>query len=649
MGLELPEGLRWLGWVAGSSWPDGDETTMWEIANAWHTAGGELKALLAEIDVAKRATMDAYLSGAGRAAMGARFDQLRTGDQSVESLAELFETIGDSAFDAGTELEATKLNIIISLTWLALELLWAWVFPPTAPAAEKAAILTTRSILRVLEDRLVTQITNLAARLGAAGEKRYFFQALSLGKLVLPTAKGIGVYSVKFLETGLTSMALDGSVQLGQMAAGHRRHFDGRQLGVSAFASLAGTLPSREFARYLGFGLDKAIGKQVAGVWGGPTARGAFIGAASGVVGSAVGNVAVGVATGSWDSFGSPTGWVGGMARGGLVGGARGAASMGTIAKNDPRRFFWAAKPAVKTPVAATPSAPVGRAGTPVTADGSTAVPHTVSAPGPTSNGPQPRTHSVSSAAGDGQSVRSTPPGGSQGSATTRSSASSQSSDDRSFVTARTSDTGSQIPTRSSDSASVRSSESGSSSYVTARSDVSGPDGSTTPRGGTTPPTSWSSSVDGGLRPATPSSPGPASAVPTPTGTAAPAPSATGSAPTSSGAGRLPNSVTVPAGPVGPQAGPASPSGAAPVGGGTDAPPPQASSRAEPTAPYLGPGKDMKAKTRPKLIVDWGPMPAGFEAPAAPTAEDWLPPDHEHPPKPDPQMCDDEPDIEKER
>ncbi|WP_167837623.1 hypothetical protein, partial [Nocardia altamirensis] len=76
-------------------------------------------------------------------------------------------------------------------------------------------------------------------------------------------------------------------------------------------------------------------------------------------------------------------------------------------------------------------------------------------------------------------------------------------------------------------------------------------------------------------------------------------------------------------------------------------PPSQASPRAE--TPYLGPGKDMKAKTRPKLIVDWGPMPAGFEAPEAPTAEDWLPPDHEHAPKPDPQMCDDEPDVEKER
>ncbi|MEV6560973.1 hypothetical protein AB0M22_34995 [Nocardia sp. NPDC051756] len=37
----------------------------------------------------------------------------------------------------------------------------------------------------------------------------------------------------------------------------------------------------------------------------------------------------------------------------------------------------------------------------------------------------------------------------------------------------------------------------------------------------------------------------------------------------------------------------------------------------------------MKAKTRPKQIIDWGPMPPPFNVPTAPTAEHWIPPEAE--------------------
>lgn len=639
MGLYLPEELRWLGWVAGSTWPDGDETRMWEIAAAWQHAATELRSLLPEIDGAKNATMAAYPAGAGRAAMGAKFDELRTGDQSLETLAGLFETISNSTFDTGTELEATKLTIIVSLVWLALEILWAWVFPPTAPAAEAAAITTTRSFLRVLEDRLAAQIQNLAKRLGAATEKRYFFKSVAQQRrFVLPTAKGWGVYGVKFLESGLTSMALDASVQFGQMAAGHRRNFDGRQFGISALASLAGTLPSREFARYLGFGLDKAFGKQIAGVWGGSTMRGAFIGASAGVVSSVMGNVAVGAATGSWSSFSSPAGWVGGMARGGLVGGARGGFSMNTVSKTDIRRFAWADKPTkAAAPLATRPVAAIdnSRSG-----DGSASVP------------PGAGVHTA--AAGDGHS-----------------SVGSRSSDSRSFVTARETDSGSHVSPRASDShGSARNSDSGSyvstrdsdGSFVTARTGSGGEEAQPGTRGsgGTEPPTSWSSSVDGGWNPTAPGSHGSTSAPAANAGGATPqqaGPSPVAQAP--SNASQQPNSaVSRPSGPLEQPAArptPQTPSGASAAGVGSNTPVPHAGSRPpsaggdgspqhggrdESSKPFLAPGKDLKSKTRPKLIVDWGPMPAGFEAPTAPAAPDWLPPE------PEPEPTEQAPDVD---
>ncbi|WP_280393336.1 hypothetical protein [Nocardia brasiliensis] len=345
MSLYLPEELRWLGWIAGSTWPDGDEDAMWAIAAAWKTASEELQAQLSQIDAAKQETMLAYPQGAASEAMGRLFDGLRNGDQSLESLAQLLQQISDSTFDLGTQLQATKLTIIISLCWLAMEILWAWLFPPTAPVVEAAAVSYTRSFLRVFEDMVQNAITRLARKLGASAEKRYFWKSLAGGRFVLPTAKGWGVYTVKFGESALTSGGLNAAVQLGQMADGKRRHFDGKEFGVSVFASVASTLPSREFARYLGRGIDKFGARSLDNVWG-RTGRGAFIGAASGVVGSATGNLAVGVATGDWSSFASPTGWVGGIARGGLVGGARGAfAKSSPISSSDVRYPLWMHKP----------------------------------------------------------------------------------------------------------------------------------------------------------------------------------------------------------------------------------------------------------------------------------------------------------------
>ncbi|WP_280445708.1 hypothetical protein [Nocardia brasiliensis] len=345
MSLYLPEELRWLGWIAGSSWPDGDEDAMWAIAAAWKTASEELQAQLSQIDAAKKDTMLAYPQGAASEAMGRLFDGLRSGDQSLESLAQLLQQISDSTFDLGTQLQATKLTIIISLCWLAMEILWAWLFPPTAPAVEAAAVSYTRSFLRVFEDMVQNAITRLARKLGASAEKRYFWKSLAGGRFVLPTAKGWGVYTVKVGESALTSGGLNAAVQLGQMADGKRRHFDGKEFGVSVFASVASTLPSREFARYLGRGIDKFGARSLDNVWG-RTGRGAFIGAASGVVGSATGNLAVGVATGDWSSFASPNGWVGGIARGGLVGGARGAfAKSSPISSSDVRYPLWMHKP----------------------------------------------------------------------------------------------------------------------------------------------------------------------------------------------------------------------------------------------------------------------------------------------------------------
>ena len=341
MSLELPEGLRWLAWVAGTSWPDGDEDAAWADSAAWKAAADELKALLPTIDQAKQATMAAYSDGEAAAAIGARFDGLRSGDQSLEALADMLQTISDSTFDIGTQIQGIKLTVVVSLGVLALEILWAWMFPPTASAVEAAAVSSTRSFLKVTEDIVQKNIAKLAAAMGARTDKRLFWREIATGNIVAPSAKGWGVYGARAVENAALSLGIDGAVQGGQMLDGKRRHFNAAQFGLSGLSAVAGVAPGRELARYMGIGSHKLLGNQLNNL-GGRIARGAVIGASAGVTSAVFGNLAVGAVTGDWSSFSSGPGWVGGAARGAVAGGARGGfAKSSPISSSDFRYRFW--------------------------------------------------------------------------------------------------------------------------------------------------------------------------------------------------------------------------------------------------------------------------------------------------------------------
>ncbi|MEV0045322.1 hypothetical protein AB0H60_17895 [Nocardia rhamnosiphila] len=333
MTLYLPEELRWLGWIAGAEWPDGDEDKAWAVAAAWEEASHELTALLVKIDQAKQATMGAYPEGAARTEMGARYDQFRSGDHSLEQIANLMMTQYDSTFDMGTELQATKLTVIVTLCWLAIEIAWAWLFPPTAPAVEAAAIVSTRSALKFIQDAVQKTISNIARRLGAAGSqtKRHFWKELATGNPVWPTAKGWGVYGARAIEGAVVPMAINGSIQAGQIADGKRHEFNGKEFGLGALGGAAGAIPAREFGRYFGELVDHGLSKlppKLVYNSGMGTFRGMFIGATSDAFGAVFGNLATALAAGGdFSAFSNAPGWVGNIAQGGIVGGVRGGAS----------------------------------------------------------------------------------------------------------------------------------------------------------------------------------------------------------------------------------------------------------------------------------------------------------------------------------
>ncbi|MBF6353124.1 hypothetical protein IU449_00925 [Nocardia higoensis] len=556
MTIDMPEGLRWLAWVAGTTWPEGDEDLTWAVSEAWTTASRELEALLADIDAAKQATIDAYPHGEGGAAMGARYDSLRSGDQSIEALAKFMGTVGDSTFDMGTEIQATKITVIVTLAWLAIEILWAWLFPPTAPAVEAAAITTTRSFLKVFEDFVQKAITNLAARLGASTAKRHFWTQAARLRPVFPTAKGWGVYGVRAVEATAIVGTINGSVQVGQLAAGKRRHFNGKEFGLSVLAGVAGVIPGREFGRYLGKGIDKVAGKQLDNV-AGRVGRGIVIGGASGAVGTAFGNLAVGAATGDFSSFSSGAGWVGGISRGAMVGGARGGFALGKPippGHGDIRSYVWMSKP--KPGDAAPP---------PPGSDGS-------------SSGSSSRSSDRSIIGSDAPGSLSVRPVHSTVAGSSSRSGSWRSSDSDSGSTVFY-DAVSSIQSGGSGSSmrSGSSSGSGSTVFYESRTDQ--------------PPTSWSSSVDGGWTPPPPSRPGSSLGGP-------PIPP-----PSSSSSGHSGGS------------------------GGSSA-----GTNGNPIAnhhePFLGEGKDVRGKPRPKQWPWVEPLPGPYSPPSSSgsSGEQWLVP-----------------------
>ncbi|WP_433561956.1 hypothetical protein ACQP1O_31075 [Nocardia sp. CA-151230] len=274
MSIDIPGELQWLGWVAGSAWPQGDEDAMWDIASDWSAAARQLRDLMPELEAAKKATIAAYPWGDGLEAMVTALNNLDSGPQSFQALADILDQVSEAADGLGTEIEYTKIMILTSLGMLAVEIALAWCFPPTAPAEEAAATLVTRVAVRILGERAVSAIASYAAKLGVAALARFLAK-----HVVVSTVLGAGQ---------------DVAIQGLQIAEGHRRGMDWERVGMTAFtAAAAGAVggPAGEI-----FG-RAATRLPFAGNPFGNAVRGALVGTGAGIAG----------AFASWGVGGLPT------------------------------------------------------------------------------------------------------------------------------------------------------------------------------------------------------------------------------------------------------------------------------------------------------------------------------------------------------
>ncbi|MFI5775522.1 hypothetical protein [Nocardia sp. NPDC051570] len=242
MSIYLPPELQWLGWIAGSAWPQGDEDQMWALAQDWFTTAATVKEQLRPLDAVITTANEAYTQGSGSAAIDAALRKLVEGDGSIAQMAAMLGDMGDAAQSMGTEIQYMKIMIICTLAELAFEILLAWIFPPTAPAAEAAAVATARAILQAA-------------------------YKYSLGAIEKGLAKLIGTRLANFLVRHMMVSTVLGTgqdllIQGIQVGQGHRKGIDGTQLAVTAAgAAAAGALGASPLGNAMETGLTKLFTK----------------------------------------------------------------------------------------------------------------------------------------------------------------------------------------------------------------------------------------------------------------------------------------------------------------------------------------------------------------------------------------------------
>ncbi|WP_157103547.1 hypothetical protein [Nocardia harenae] len=301
MSIEIPPELQWLSYLAGASWPQGDEDALFALSRDWTDAAATLQEIIPAVRAAGDTAMRHY-AGDGADEMAAQLQQFFSGETSLDKIVEGLEQMAASVFDCGTQVEYAKLQIVITLAVMAIEIahalasaFGAWAVPVIQAAGA--------GIMSQIAARLASHLAARAARL--AKQPLWRLTAIQAAQ---ETAIGLGI---------------EGLAQGIQLAKGTRHEFDTSQFlisgAVSGFAGGVAAPIGHYGARYLG---GIAAGHAPMTWWkGGLIAVGAGIPA--GLAGATASMVGYGVLTGTWEF--DPAALAGGVG-GGLAGGMHGVA-----------------------------------------------------------------------------------------------------------------------------------------------------------------------------------------------------------------------------------------------------------------------------------------------------------------------------------
>lgn len=258
MGIEIPGEVSWLfPIVVGASWPEGDETALRRVAEAWTQCGVDIEGVISETEGAVRSALGT-MKGDTHDAFEKFMKDFCNGDAGhLPELKKLCEALGEGADNAALEIEYTKYSIIAALIILAAQI-----------AAMIASAVATfgASTAGIPIAQAATQLT-----------VRTFFQQLltKIGQqILLNVAINVGV---------------DGAIQGLQFAKGDRQSWDWSNTGNAAVSGVAAGLAGG-LVDGLAPGIGQQVGKDLAGNATKNFTEAAAYGAARGSISGVLGN-----------------------------------------------------------------------------------------------------------------------------------------------------------------------------------------------------------------------------------------------------------------------------------------------------------------------------------------------------------------------
>lgn len=216
MGIEIPDELQWVAkYILGAGdWPEGDETAMRRVADAWTAMAQTLDTVDDNAAVALNAALTALSEGETHTTIAAFRDKLLSGDEAtLTAVRKWCEKQAELLDDGANDIEHTKLVIIGTMIVTAAELLaagltaWTGIGAVAGVAARVAAQVAVRVAIRQLIARMLTRgAAKAAARLALRGAA---FEALEEGGTDL-SARLIQVYNGDraLSKFGLTDLGL---------------------------------------------------------------------------------------------------------------------------------------------------------------------------------------------------------------------------------------------------------------------------------------------------------------------------------------------------------------------------------------------------------------------------------------------------------
>ncbi|MFS8101226.1 hypothetical protein LFM09_29290 [Lentzea alba] len=171
MGIEIPGAVQWLTpIVVGADWPEGDETKLWAMRDAWNAAASAVEGVLGDGNNASKAALGC-MSGQTAEKFEEYWKKYTEGDAYLVNLKQICTDLAAGCDKAALGIEYTKLSIIAALIILAAQIAAMIASAVASFGASTAGIpiaqAATRFSVQLIFQQLIKQIAiNLAMNVG---------------------------------------------------------------------------------------------------------------------------------------------------------------------------------------------------------------------------------------------------------------------------------------------------------------------------------------------------------------------------------------------------------------------------------------------------------------------------------------------------